>query len=82
MIRPSQRPNVPRPDAKVACRSDHEEEKGDYYRREISQGSFERILAIPANVDSDKAKAKFRDGILELSLPKTEKSNRKKIAID
>ncbi len=58
------------------------EEKGDYYRREISQGSYERVLAIPANVDSSKAKAKFHDGMLELSLPKTEKSNRTKVTVE
>ncbi|MGI9292510.1 MAG: Hsp20/alpha crystallin family protein [Pseudomonadales bacterium] len=60
---------------------DNEEEKGDYYRREISQGSFERVLAIPANVNSAKAKATFRDGMLEISLPKTEKTNRKKVNV-
>lgn len=62
--------------------SEKEEEKGDYYRREISRGSYERVLAIPANVDSSKAKATMRDGMLELSLPKTEKANRKKIAVE
>lgn len=61
---------------------DKKEEKGDYYRREISQGSYERVLAIPANVDSSKAKATFRDGMLEISLPKTEKTNRKKVNIE
>lgn len=60
---------------------DKKEEKSNFYRREIACGSFERILAIPANVDSSKAKAKFNDGILELTLPKTKKSNRKKIEI-
>lgn len=67
---------------KAKTSSEKEEEKGDYYRREISQGSYERVLAIPANVDSSKAKAKFRDGMLELSLPKTEKSNRKKVTVE
>ncbi len=62
--------------------SEKEEEKGDYHRREISQGSYERVVAIPANVDSSKAKATMRDGVLELSLPKTEKANRKKIEVE
>lgn len=61
---------------------DKEEENGDYYRREIVQGAYERVLAIPPNVDSSKAKATFRDGMLELSLPKTEKENRTKINVD
>lgn len=62
--------------------SDKKEEKGNYYRREISSGSYERVLSIPANVDSSKAKAKFRDGMLELTLPKTGKSASKKINVD
>lgn len=62
--------------------TEKEEDKGDYYRREITQGSYERILAIPANVDSSKAKAKFRNGVLEVSLPKTEKTNRINVAVE
>ncbi len=67
---------------KSTSSSDKEEEKGDYFRREISRGSYERVLAIPANVDSSKAKATMRDGMLELSLPKMEKANRKTIAVE
>lgn len=62
--------------------SEKEEEEGDYFRREISRGSYERVLAIPANVDSSKAKATMRDGMLELSLPKMAKANKKKIAVE
>lgn len=54
--------------------SDEEEEKGSYYRHEISTGSYERVLAIPGNVDTSKVKAKFRNGMLKLTLPKTEKA--------
>jgi len=61
---------------------EEKEEKGDYYRSEIHQGSFSRTVALPANVDSDKAKATFRDGILELIIPKVEKSKRKSVTID
>lgn len=60
---------------------EHKEEKGDYYRREISRGTFARTVALPAFVDSDKAKASFKDGVLELTLPKMEQSRRKKIDI-
>lgn len=62
----------------------HEEkqEKGDYYRCEIRRGSFSRTVPLPASVDSDKAKASFNDGILELTLPKVEKSKRKSVTID
>jgi HSP20 family protein len=62
--------------------SDKKEEKGNYYRREISSGSYERVLTIPANVDSSKAKAKFRDGMLELTLPKTGKTKGTKLNVE
>jgi HSP20 family protein len=57
------------------------EEKGKYFRREISRGEFQRTLSLPDNVDGDKAKASFKDGILKVTVPKTEKSKRKSIEI-
>ncbi len=57
------------------------EEKGKYFRREIMHGEFQRTLSLPDNVDGDKAKASFKDGILTVSIPKTEKSKRKNIEI-
>jgi HSP20 family protein len=62
--------------------SEKKEEKGNYYRREISSGTYERVLTIPANVDSSKAKAKFRDGLLELTIPKTGKSKGTKVNVE
>jgi HSP20 family protein len=63
----------------------HEEkvEKKDYYRMERSYGSFSRSFRLPAEVQMDKAKANFKDGILEIRVPKTEeaKSKEKKIPI-
>lgn len=58
------------------------EEKGDYYRSEIRRGSFSRTVGLPSNVDSDKAKASFKNGILKLTIPKVEKSKRKSVTID
>ncbi len=62
----------------------HEEkqEKGNYYRCEISRGTFSRTVALPSNVDADKAKAVFSDGILELTIPKVEKAKRKSITVE
>jgi HSP20 family protein len=62
--------------------SDKKEEKGNYFRREISSGSYERVMTIPSNIDSSKARAKFRDGLLELTLPKIEKSKGKKVSVE
>lgn len=68
----------------ISGKSHHEEkeEKGDYYRCEISKGSYMRTLALPENVDEDKAKAKFKDGMLELTIPKIEVSHRRTVKVD
>jgi HSP20 family molecular chaperone IbpA len=47
------------------------EEKGDYRRREISSSAFSRSMWLPVEVDVDAAKAAFKDGVLEVTLPKT-----------
>ena len=58
-----------------------EEEKGKYFRREISQGEFQRTVSLPEYVNDEKAKASFKDGLLTVMIPKTEKGKRKAIAI-
>jgi HSP20 family protein len=67
---------------KGSTRREEKEEKGEYYRCEISRGSFARTVALPDNVDSSKAKATFKDGILELVMPKREQSKRRTIAVE
>ena len=67
---------------KGSTQHEEKEEKGDYYRHEISAGTFIRVVALPANVDGSKAKANFKDGILELTIPKTEKAKRHSIKLD
>jgi len=61
---------------------EEKEEKGDYYRCEMSRGSYSRTLSLPADVDEDKTKAKLKDGILELTLPKLKKSKRRSIQVE
>ena len=67
---------------KGSTRHEEKEEKGDYYRCEISRGAFSRTVTLPANVDGGKAKANFKDGVLELVLPKVEKSKRHSIKLE
>jgi HSP20 family protein len=67
---------------KGSTKTEQEEEKGDYYRREVSSGSFSRTLRLPSEVDGEKASSSFKDGILELKLPKREKSKRHTIKVD
>ena len=57
-----------------------EEDKG-YYLLERSYGSFERHLALPDNVDVDKADATFKNGVLHVTVPKVEETKPKKIDI-
>ncbi len=60
---------------------EEKEEKGDYYRCEISRGTFTRTVTLPCNVDAAKVKATLKDGVLEIVLPKAEKSKRQSITI-
>ncbi|WP_455233862.1 Hsp20/alpha crystallin family protein, partial [Thiogranum longum] len=46
------------------------------------RGSFARTVLLPSDVDADQAKAKFSDGVLELTLPKVEKAKKKTVKID
>ena len=47
------------------------EEKGDYYRREITKESFSRVVTLPCEVEFEKAKSSYQNGVLELVAPKT-----------
>jgi HSP20 family protein len=67
---------------KGSTRREEKEEKGDYYRHEITRGSFSRTVSLPAVVDGSKAKATFKDGMLELVLPKVEERKRRTIAVE
>ncbi|MEK6748263.1 MAG: Hsp20/alpha crystallin family protein [Pseudomonadota bacterium] len=58
------------------------EEKGDYYRCEISQGAFARVVGLPSDVNSDEAKASFKDGILEITAPKKQAAKRRNILVE
>ena len=67
----------------IEASTSHEEkeEKDKYYRREISRGEFRRSLTLPGSVDDARASAEFKDGVLELTLPKTEKTSGKKVKV-
>jgi len=67
----------------IRARTHHEEkdQKGEYYRHEISSGSFSRTITLPSEVDSAKAHSNFKDGVLELTAPKVARSQRRQIDV-
>lgn len=58
-----------------------EVKEGDYYRREISCGDFERIITLPCAVNQSKISADYKDGILTIRMPKKEVEETKKIKV-
>lgn len=70
----------------LTIRGEHKEEREskeeDYFMHEISRGEFERALTLPEGVNTEKIKASYRDGILEISMPAKGISRAKKIPIE
>jgi len=63
-------------------RKQEKEEKGrKFHRVERSYGSFLRSFTLPENVDESKLTAEYKDGLLNVRLPKTEKAKPKAIAV-
>lgn len=85
-------PDVKKEDVKVTVedgvltiqgeRKQEKEEKGKrYHRIERSYGSFVRSFSLPDVIDEEKVKAEFKDGVLSLHLPKSEKAKPKAIEV-
>ena len=65
-----------------STREEQKEEKGEYYRREIRSGNYLRTITLPALVDEKAIKASFKDGLLEVTLPKLEREKRHSVKIE
>lgn len=65
-----------------ASGQEQKEESEDYYCRETSYGEFARLVRLPTEVDPNKAQAKVKNGILEVTLPKAEGSKRRSIKVE
>jgi HSP20 family protein len=61
----------------------HEKEtkEDSYYRAERFYGKFSRSVDMPSTVDTTKIEAKYKDGVLEIALPKSETARPKQIKI-
>jgi HSP20 family protein len=62
-------------------KQEKEEKEADYHRIERSYGSFCRSFQLPTAVSTDKIKASYKDGVLSITLPKTEEVKPKEIPI-
>jgi HSP20 family protein len=64
--------------AKQAAR---EHKSGRYHIMECAYGTFERAIPLPAAVNEDRAKARYKRGVLTVTLPKTQEHQRRRIEV-
>jgi HSP20 family protein len=55
--------------------------EANYYRQERMYGSFHRVFELPTSVDAKSIEAHFRDGVLQVALPKAEEVKPKQIPV-
>lgn len=69
---------------KAESKEKHEEEKENVYRSEFHYGKFIRHIPLPSEVQSNDAKAEFKDGVLKITVPKSQKEEkeRKKLTVE
>lgn len=60
---------------------EHDEKKDNYHRVERCHGAFSRSFSLPRTVDAGKISASYKDGVLEMTLPKREESKPKAVEI-
>ena len=58
-------------------KSESEENKNGYKRKEFSYSAFSRSFYVPENVNREKIEANYKDGILTIALPKQEEEKNK-----
>lgn len=86
-------PGMKKEDIKVSVKEDmltisgerkRENETKDktFHRIERSYGQFRRMIRLPATVDADKVKATYKDGVLNVTLPKPESMKPKNIDVE
>ena len=62
-------------------KKEEEIKEKNYYRSERAYGSFIRTVELPKDVHGDKVKASFKNGVLEVRLPKTEEAKTREIKV-
>ena len=62
-------------------RLEEETEEGEVHRAEIARGAFTRSIRLPVPIDHERVDAEFKDGLLEIHLPKAYETERRRIEI-
>lgn len=63
-------------------KQENETKEKTFHRIERSYGKFERIIRLPSEVDADKVKASYKDGVLNVTLPKPESMKPRQIDVE
>lgn len=66
---------------KGESKSETKDEKATYLRQERRYGAFSRTIALAAPIQAEKADAKFKDGVLTLTIPKADAAKPKSIKV-
>jgi HSP20 family protein len=66
---------------KGETKMEEEVKRENYHRQERRYGAFSRSVTLPVPVDADQTEAKFKDGVLTLTIPKAEEAKPKVIKI-
>jgi HSP20 family protein len=62
--------------------SEEEIDEDGYHRKERRYGSFLRTIPLPEEIDPDQVKANYREGVLEVRIPRSKPSGMRRISID
>ena len=58
------------------------DESADYYRQERFDGEFRRVITLPVDVDPDRVDAKYRDGVLQITVQRREAARPRQITVN
>src|SRR6185437_8078466 len=62
-------------------KADEERKDGEFHRSERFYGRFHRSISLPFSVDNSKIEARYRDGVLTVTLPKSEQAKARQIEV-
>ena len=55
--------------------------EAEYYRRERFDGEFRRVIALPEDVDPDRVEAKYRDGVLQVTVQRRQPARPRQVEV-